>query len=250
MAVDVGEVQSGGGISRKQVLIGAAVLGGGIGLVILLARMRANASGHPAENQAQTSAPQAGALDVAYQNLATQLLGLRGDLSVANADLGQGQADLVSAFGNEAAARAASDDTLVGMLTGWFSGVNTHIDQSAGNVINAVNSSGTNVIAHQDSSANNVIGAINSSGSNIIGAINSSASNVIAGQNSSASNVLQGINSSATHVIEAVNQRGAGGATLHDAILAAFDGGVGDAAEGMRRMSAGPVRVVSMDRRN
>jgi hypothetical protein len=240
MAVDVGEVQ-GGGISRKQVLIGAAVLGGGVGLVILLARMRANASGHPTENQAQTSAPQAGALDVAYQNLATQLLGLRGDLSVANADLGQGQADLVSAFGNEAAARAASDDTLVGMLTGWFSGVNTHIDQSAGNVINAVNSSGTNVI-----------GAINSSGENIIAGQNSSASNVISAVNSSGSNVLQGINSSATHVIEAVHQgpQGAGGATLHDAILAAFDGGVGDAAEGMRRMSAGPVRVVSMDRRN
>jgi phage-related protein len=219
-----------GGLSKRTLLIGAAILGGGVGLVFLVSRLgkgNVNAS----TNQPTTSAPDTSALGIGYQNLATQLLGFRGDMSVAqaqtNADLGTlndsitaatsatqaGNTDLLSALGAESTRRALSDDTLYGMLASYFAGVG----QQFGSVQQQVAGVGQQV------------GAVGQQ---------------VAGVGQQVGNLDQRVIGISQQVGQ-LQQAGAGGATLRDSVLAAFDGGLGDGAEGLARLSAGPVRIVS-----
>ena len=100
---------TGGGIDKRTLLIGAVLIGGTIGAFMLFSRK--SQPSDAAENKAQTSAGNS-ASDLAYQNLATQLLGFRGDVSVANAKLDQGEQDIISLLGEASAQRAASDNFL------------------------------------------------------------------------------------------------------------------------------------------
>lgn len=101
---------AGGGLNKRTLLIGAVLIGGVAGAFILFTR-KSNPS-DTAENKAQTGVPTTSTDGLAYQNLAEQLLGFRGDVSVANANLQQGEQDILSAVGSESAARAASDTSL------------------------------------------------------------------------------------------------------------------------------------------
>lgn len=260
MSVDVGELpQQSSPFNRRNLLIGAAVLGGAVGLVILIARMR---SGTPAENQAQTSAPKAGALDIAYQNLAEQLLGLRGDLSVANADLASGQQDLLTAVGQEAADRATSDQTLFGMLSQWFTDSGSQlaaVQNGIGNVQASVDANRTALggisgqITGTSGQLQQISGALGGVQNQLSATGNTVSANTAAlqliGLRQYYGNQYDPL-SGATSLTGRSPDRGAGGATLRDAILATFDGGYGDASDGLRRLSAGPVRVMNTDRRN
>lgn len=96
--VEVGSPPSPGGIDKRTLLIGAVLIGGVVGAFVLFSRK--SQPSDTAENKAQTSAPDATTLGLAYQNLATQLLGFRGDASVASAGLQQGQSDILSAVGS------------------------------------------------------------------------------------------------------------------------------------------------------
>lgn len=262
MSVDVGELPAApsAGFDKRKLLIGAVVIGGGIGLVVFL--MRRNA-GVPTENQPQTGAPAAGALDIAYQNLATQLLGLRGDISVANADLATGQQDALSAIGSEAANRATSDQTLFGMLSQWFA--------TSGKQLADVQS-GVSSTQAQVGQIGSGIGALQSSVTGLSGEIGGVSGQVagVSGQVGGVSGQVTGAQASLSQLSQAVgantgqlqtiavrqyygvagNGTGAGGALVRDSIMAAFDGGIGDGADAMRLMSAGPVRQVSNDRQN
>lgn len=126
MAVEMEDPPSGGigGFSKKQLLIGALVIGGGIGAIMLISRMGAGG-----DETSEQSAPKAGALDIAYQNLAEQLLGLRGDFSVANADLAGGLQDLLSRLVSESAERARNDATLRGQLDYTINNVTATADR-------------------------------------------------------------------------------------------------------------------------
>lgn len=233
-----------GGLSKRTLLIGAAILGGGVGLVFLVSRLgkgNVNAS----TNQATTSAPDTSALGIGYQNLATQLLGFRGDVSVAqaqtNADLGTlndsitaatsatqaGNSDLLSALGAESTSRAMSDQTLYGMLASYFAGVG----QQFGSVQQQVAGVGQQVgaVGQQVSGVGQQVGAVGQQ---------------VSGVGQQVGNLDQRVIGISQQVGQ-LQQRGAGGATLRDSVLAAFDGGLGDGAEGLARLSAGPVRIVS-----
>jgi hypothetical protein len=218
VSVDVGEVDSGssggiGGFSKRQLLIGAVVIGGGIGLIVFL--MKRSSAAPSGENTATTSAPQAGALDVAYQNLATQLLGFRGDVSVANANLNQGQQDLLSAIGQESADRANSDSTLTGFLTANFGQIVTNQDRALTSILDTQNQVNNNA---------NVLG-------------------------SDIRSVGEKVATSGTPANQAPLQ-GAGGATIQDSIRASFEGYMDDASWAHRALSAGPVRTITQDRQN
>lgn len=116
--VDVGESSPAGGLDKQKLLIGAIVIGGGIGLFVFLRRKSATPS-DTAENKAQTTVPQ-NTLTLAYQNLAEQLLGFRGDVSVSNANLQQGEQDILSQMGSESASRMSSDQNLMASIWQTF----------------------------------------------------------------------------------------------------------------------------------
>jgi hypothetical protein len=105
--VDVGDTPAPGGIDKRTLLVGAVLLGGAIGAFMLVNR-RMSAS-DTSENKAQTDVP---VNNMAYQNLAEQLLGFRGDVSVANANLASQQQDLLSAMGAESASRMRDSNLL------------------------------------------------------------------------------------------------------------------------------------------
>jgi hypothetical protein len=220
-----------GGLSKRTLLIGAAILGGGVGLVLLVSRLSHKSNVNASTNQATTTAPDTSALGIGYQNLATQLLGFRGDVSVAqaqtNANLSTlndsitaatsatqaGNTDLLSALGAESTSRAMSDQTLYGMLASYFAGVG----QQFGSVQQQVAGVGQQVgaVGQQVSGVGQQVGNLDQ---RVIGI---------------------------SQQVGQLQQAGAGGATLRDSVLAAFDGGLGDGAEGLARLSAGPVRIVS-----
>jgi len=124
--VEVGVPASdGGGIDKRTLLIGAVIIGGAIGAFVLISR-KTSAPSASTENKPQD----ADTLGLAYQNLATQLLGFRGDVSVANAKLDQGQQDTLTAIGNESAARASSDADLMSQIANllqYSRGINSNL---------------------------------------------------------------------------------------------------------------------------
>jgi len=99
--------------NKRNVLIAAGILGGGAGLVFLLSRRGASA---PDPSQTTKGAT---AQDIAWGNLANQLLGFRGDVSVAMAKQSDQQHDLLDQFLTESQARQASDSQLF-HLTSWL----------------------------------------------------------------------------------------------------------------------------------
>jgi hypothetical protein len=83
MAVEMGQEPSTGGFfsDRKNVLIAAGLLGAGAGLIFLLARRNST----PSEDETTRTGAAADATDIQLGNLASQLLGFRGDWSVSAA---------------------------------------------------------------------------------------------------------------------------------------------------------------------
>lgn len=223
MAVDVGEVSPpSGGMSKRTLLIGAVVIGGAAGLFILISRHAQGESGVPSEDQAQTSAPKAGALDLAYQNLATQLLGFRGDVSVANANLASGQQDLLSAFGNESANRARQDAILANQVGNIGNAAASRQRETMSALWNLWTSQHNPSLTWAD-----------------LYALNPYVDHPVA---DSTDPNKKGFGT--TPETKTTNQ-GAGGANAFDVSEAQHDAGFGDGNEGLRRLSAGPVRVIS-----
>ncbi len=203
--VGIGEdAPQSGGIDKRTLLIGAAIIGGGIGVFMLISR-RSQPS-DSAENKAQTTVPQ-NTLTLAYQNLAEQLLGFRGDVSVANANLEQQQQDLLSMIGAESASRLTSDQRMQASIWQVFY-KQTYPNATWDDLVkNNPYLKGLDVSANSESDTTSANGA-------------------------SVSPAQQNTNP------------GAGGATPRDAILAAF-GVEDDSGYYLAHMSAGPVRHIS-----
>lgn len=202
--VDVGAPSDGiGGISKQSLLIGALVIGGGIGLVVFLSR-KASAPSANAENKAQVDVP---VNNMAYQNLAEQLLGFRGDVSVANANLAQGEQDILSQLGAESASRIRASNLLQASV--WQTFVRASDPTASWDYL-----MNQNPYLPQDPSHPYTL-TDNSGGD---------------GASTSPANPAS---------------VGAGGATPHDAILAAFGANDDDADYYLARMSAGPVRQLT-----
>lgn len=235
---------AGGGIDKRTLLIGAVIIGGAIGAFMLVARKTSPSAS--AENKAQTDVPDQTTLGLAYQNLATQLLGFRGDVSVANAKLDQGQQDILSAVGTESADRAASDVSLTSMLTAAFSGVNA----SQGNISQQIADALASILGGQSAlSAQNAAGfsALGTQSNNEFNALANGQAILSAQSNDQFNALAQGqanLGNQTNDEFNALAARGAGGATPRQAILAAF-GAEDDAHFYLAHMSAGPVRTLT-----
>lgn len=238
---------AGGGIDKRTLLIAAILIGGVAGAFILFSRK--SQPSDTTENKAQTSGNDA--MSLAYQNLATQLLGFRGDVSVANATLAQGQEDIkagqggftdllnslfgtlnpsqqdtLTAIGNESAARAASDTNLNSQLAAWFAQVFS--GQTATNA--QINSAFT---------------ALSGQTNDVFNALAQGQANLGAQTNDEFNALAQGQANLARQANDEFNARqGAGGATPRQAILAAI-GAEDDGGQYRAMMSSGPVRQLT-----
>lgn len=115
MAMEYDNPPSAGGFfsNKRNVLIVAGLVGAGAGLVFLLSR---KAGGNPDPSQTSEGA---NAQDIAWGNLANQLLGFRGDVSVAMAKQSDEYQDLLDQFMLESQSRQSSDGQLL-HLTNWL----------------------------------------------------------------------------------------------------------------------------------
>lgn len=221
-----------GGINKRTLLIGAAILGGGVGLVLLISRMNSGAGDETTE---QSDTPRASINDLAYQNLATQLLGMRGDTSVWQADL----LDKLNANQEDTSSQLAENQAAA---QSWYQ----NLWRAIGGVANNQEASAATpqLAAHiylQNRATTLFQQGVDTAKVNEF--VNTGLADIRNWQGGDPASLMGPI----TQRFDAIRpappaQSGAGGLMMRDAILAAFDGGMGDAAEARRRMSAGPVR--------
>lgn len=214
--VEVGESPPVGGLDKQKLLIGALVIGGGIGLFVFLRRKSA-APSDTAENKAQTDILP-NTLTLAYQNLAEQLLGFRGDVSVANANMAQGEQDILSSIGTESANRASSDQNLMAAI--WQTFVRASNPNADWDYLMNQNP----YLAHDPNAPYVAPGTVASTPGN--------------------SPYLPAPPIQSGSPVNPAPTGGAGGATPRDAILAAI-GANDDGDYYMAHLSSGPVRHVS-----
>lgn len=281
MAVDVGEVdqpQSRQMFSKRNVLIGALAIGAIVGLIVLLKR---NATGGGGGGTATTGTGDI--TPIALQNIATQLLQFRGDVSVANADL-------LDKMAKEATARQESDATTRGMIGNETERASKASDlllqvfgiQSAAGQYNASSENygwGMYFKALEGDYAGRA--AINEARVPDLERQAAGLGSLTANYNADLTQYRQrwpsqtGVTARVgtgegiftgteptnprlprigtregifTTGVEPINMQvamGAGGIDLRDVILAAFDAGNGDGSEGYAKMSSGPVRYVA-----
>jgi hypothetical protein len=253
VSVDVGEVeqpQSRQLFSKRNLLIGALAIGAIVGLIVLVKR-NATGGGQAAASGTGDITP------IALQNIATQLLQFRGDVSVANADM-------LDKMAKEATARQESDATTQGMIRNESTRASSASDlvmqlfgiQAAGEQYqNSSDNYGWGMYFKALEGDYASRAAINDARVRDLENQARGIGSLSANYNTSLAQYRQQWPSQsgppeatrevfATPFTQQVSI-GAGGIDLRDVIIASLDAGNGDGSEGYAKMSSGPVRYLA-----